>query len=111
MYKGIESEHGNRIYDRDAFGYACDRILIGDSNEQKTFMDIARDSEDMRDFAKQLIEWYYSGNWLYDPCDQNTEYIIRFEDNSLNSYYGNYFEAVEYAKKLSQKNGMSFVVN
>lgn len=112
MYIGIGPENGKRVYERDAFGYVCDRVLIGDEMEQSEFMDIAKDSESVREFSSVVTGWYFSGNWLYDPSDnKKTSYIIRFQDNSLHGFYGTYFEAVEFAKELSKKNGMGFVVN
>ena len=112
MYIGIGPEKGKRVYERDAFGYACDRVLIGDDEEQKIFMDLARSSGSVKEFASAVTEWYFSGNWLHDPSDnKKTSYIIRFQDNSLHGFYGTYFEAVEFAKEMSRQNGMGFVVD
>lgn len=112
MYIGVGPESGKRVLDRDAFGYVCNRVLIGDDEEQAVFMQLARDTDNIQEFAVRVIEWYFSGNWIQDPMDnKKTSYIIRFSDNSLLGFYGTYLEAVSRAKEMSRENGMGFVVN
>ena len=112
MYIGVGPESGKRVKDRDAFGYICDRILIGDEEEQEAFMELVKNSSSIQELAASAIDWYFSGHWIYDSMDnKKTGYIIRFSDNSLQAVYGTYLEAVNRAKEMSKENGMGFVVN
>ncbi len=63
-YEGIGAERGKRISQEDAFGYACDRCLSGTDEEQVTFMELAMSTDTMEKFASELVEWFYSGNWM-----------------------------------------------
>ena len=65
MYTGIAAETGKTVHDEDAFSYACDRCRTGTIEEQETFLEIAKHAEDMEDFVETLVEWFYSGNWIY----------------------------------------------
>lgn len=64
MYIGVAEETGRKVHDEDAFSYACERCLNGTVEEKETFLELARHCEDMEDFAENLVEWYFSGNWL-----------------------------------------------
>lgn len=44
MWIGVNRERGNRIPDREAFGYACNRCRYGDTEERTTFMEILQNS-------------------------------------------------------------------
>lgn len=112
MYIGIGPENGKRVPERDAFEYACGRVLIGDEEEQEVFMELARECSSIQELASRVTEWYFSGNWIRDPKDnKKTGWIIRFSDNSLQAFFGTYLEAVGKAKEMSRENGMGFVVN
>ena len=65
MYVGILTEQGKRVHDADAFSYACERVESGTMEEQAEFMGIAADSTDFAEFAARVVEWFYSGNWIY----------------------------------------------
>lgn len=65
MYVGILTEQGKRVHDADAFSYACERVESGTVEEQAEFMSIAADSADFAEFAARVVEWFYSGNWIY----------------------------------------------
>ena len=65
MYTGVAIETGKTVHEEDAFAYACDRCRTGDIEEQETFLEIAKHAEDMEDFAETLVDWFYSGNWIY----------------------------------------------
>lgn len=52
LYEGIFSERGNYVEDDEAFEYALERCLHGNEDEKK-------------EFKEMLVEWYYSGNWIY----------------------------------------------
>ena len=50
-YLGIGPEEGTIVEEELAFDYALERCLRGTPEDQKVFRD-------------ELVEWYYSGNWL-----------------------------------------------
>ena len=64
MYTGINAEVGEKVMEEDAFSYACERCRAGDLEMKETFLEIAKHSEDIENFAETLIEWFYSGNWV-----------------------------------------------
>ena len=66
MYTGIAAETGNTVHDEDTFSYACERCRTGSIEEKETFLEISRNAESMEDFAETLVEWFYSGNWVYE---------------------------------------------
>lgn len=111
LYTGVGPEAGRKVKEHDAFSYACERCLTGTEEEQETFLALAKESSDMLDFARFLVEWFYSGNWVNDtPGGGKTCYIIRFGDNSLRSFFGTYLEALESAREEAREKGMSFYV-
>ena len=65
MYTGIAQETGRTVHEDDAFSYACDRIRTGTIEEKETFLEISRHAESMEDFVETLVEWFYSGDWMY----------------------------------------------
>lgn len=65
MYVGILTEQGKSVHDADAFPYACERVESGTVEEQAEFMSIAADSADFTEFAARVVEWFYSGDWIY----------------------------------------------
>lgn len=71
MYIGVAVETGKRIYEDDAFSYACERCKNGTLEEQETFLELAQHCEDMKDFAENLVEWYFSGNWIKEEKGNN----------------------------------------
>lgn len=73
MYVGVNKENGNRIPDREAFGYASERCLYGTDEEKQTFMELLKDSENIEEFSEILVEWFYSGDWVYDPHDNGNK--------------------------------------
>ena len=50
-YIGIGPEEGTIVEEEQAFDYALERCLKGTPEDQKIF-------------REELVEWYYSGNWL-----------------------------------------------
>lgn len=112
MYVGLGPEAGKRVNDRDAFSYACERCLFGDKEERDMFMRLAQECNDIGEFAKVLVDWFYSGNWLYDASDnKKTGWIIRFSDKSLRSFFGTYVDAVNSAREEAVPKGLGFIVN
>ncbi len=112
MYIGVGPEEGNRIPEREAFGYACNRCLFGDSEEERVFLELLDDSEDLEEFSKKLVEWFFSGNWFYDDHDAGKQaWIIRYSDKSLQSHYDTYVATVIFAREIAKKKGLGFVVN
>lgn len=65
MYIGLGPESGKRVTDEDAFSYACACCNTGDKEEQETFMQLAKESGSIEEFAEELVSWFFSGNWLY----------------------------------------------
>lgn len=49
----VEIGTGNFVSEEDAFDYALERCLHGTE-------------EDQREFKEMLVEWFYSGNWVYE---------------------------------------------
>ena len=64
VYEGVGPEKGKRVHLEDAFSYACERCLSGSPQEQAEFMAIAKETKDILGFALELVEWFYSGNWV-----------------------------------------------
>lgn len=50
-YIGIGPEEGTIVEEEQAFDYALERCLEGTLEDQKAF-------------REELVEWYYSGNWI-----------------------------------------------
>ena len=112
MYIGIGPETGKRICGKDAFSYACERCLYGNPEERGTFERLMKECENILEFAKELVEWYYSGNWIHSDFDEKeTGYIIRFSDKSLWSFYGTFEDAVNGAREKAAPKGLGFIVN
>ena len=55
MYVGINTESGITVGDAEAYEYALWRCLSGTE-------------EDKAEFRKMLVEWFYSGDWLYEEA-------------------------------------------
>lgn len=75
MYRGVGPESGNQVRFEDAFAYACARCLNGTIEEQETFLELAQRCEDMDDFAYNLIEWFYSENWVRSSEVLEDDYV------------------------------------
>ncbi|MCI6468164.1 MAG: hypothetical protein MSA90_22205 [Faecalicatena sp.] len=71
MYIGIAEESGKTVRKDDAFSYACERCKSGNLEEQETFLELARYCEDMDDFSENLIEWFFSGNWVKEEFHES----------------------------------------
>lgn len=113
MYVGVGSEIGKRVKEFDAFSYACERCLTGTEEEHRVFLEIAKRSMDMLEFAADLVEWFYSGDWVNDmPGGQKMSYLIRLEGSSPRSFFGTYMEALKsgYAEAKEKDTKFSIVV-
>ena len=64
MYIGIGPESPKRVLEEDAFSYAGDSIYSGTEEEQDVAMQIFREAETFHLAALELVEWFYSGNWI-----------------------------------------------
>mgnify|MGYP004509815903 FL=1 len=51
VYRGIGPEDGTIVTEKEAFDYALERCLKGTQ-------------EDQEEFRKELVEWFFSGNWI-----------------------------------------------
>lgn len=73
MYIGINSEKGKRVYDDDAFGYACQRMSTNpESEEAITFKNMLLECKSVSEFIKEYTEWWFSGDWLHKE-DSNAQ--------------------------------------
>lgn len=54
-YIGIRSEKDTVVDDDQAYDYALERCLYGTEEDQK-------------EFHNMLVEWFYSGDWLYEEA-------------------------------------------
>ena len=109
-YKGIGPEAGRCIPDYEAFGSACDRCLTGTDEEQRGFMELAHACQSLDEFAREVVDWYYSGNWIRDEKPEKNAWIIRFGDKSHLAYYGTYEEVVKVAREEAGKKNMSYII-
>ncbi len=111
MYVGVGPEAGKRIKEYDAFAYACERCLTGTEEEHRTFFEIARTSKDMLGFAENLVEWYYSGNWVNDtPGGQKTSYLIRLDGSAPRAFFGTYIDALKSGYAEAREKGAAFCI-
>ena len=51
VYRGIGPEERTIVTEEEAFDYALERCLKGTE-------------EDQEEFRKELVEWFFSGNWI-----------------------------------------------
>lgn len=65
MYYGIVENEGKRVSDTDAFSYACEQVEAGGDELQAEFMEIAASSDSFFEMRQRVIEWFYSGSWIY----------------------------------------------
>ena len=70
VYKGIGPERGKRIREEDAFMYAMERVTT-DPADMKEFIEYftgvrygKATPEEIKDFRTDLVNWFYSGNWI-----------------------------------------------
>lgn len=111
MYIGVGPEAGKKVKEYDAFAYACERCLTGTGEERRTFLEIAKNNRDMLGFASNLVEWFYSGNWINDtPGGQKTSYLIRLEGSAPRSFYGTYIDALKSGYAEAQEKGAAFFI-
>ncbi len=111
MYKGVGPETGKTVQEYDAFSYACEQCLTGTEEERRTFMEIAEHSEDILDFACQLTEWFYSGNWVKDTeTELETQYLVEIMGNKPRVFFGTYFNALKSGYAEAKGKGVSFDV-
>lgn len=111
MYLGIGPEAGKRVKEYDAFSYACERCLTGTEEEHRVFLEIAKNSKNMLEFASNLVEWFYSGNWLNDTArGQETLYLIRLEGNPPRSFFGTYMDALKSGYEEAREKNVEFCI-
>ena len=62
-YKGMTgtSEEGHVVEEALAYDYALERCLKGTEEERK-------------EFRGMLVEWFYSGNWIEEEDDGETDF-------------------------------------
>ena len=57
VYKGIGPNEGQIVPESEAFEYACDKAGVS------AFCAFAPEAQE---FREMLVEWYFSGNWIYE---------------------------------------------
>lgn len=72
MFKGVAENYGKNISSKDAFSYALERVFTNPKDRQyfcKEFpnfsLKILADDYSLEEFKADLVEWFYSGNWVY----------------------------------------------
>lgn len=70
IYTGIGPEAGKTVWEEDAFMYAMERCTT-DPKDMQEFCDYFTGvrygqtvPEELVQFRADLVEWYYSGNWI-----------------------------------------------
>lgn len=66
MYIGIGKNSKLRVFDEDAFCVACEKCRTGTDEEKEMFFFLVKDSKSMEEFSERLVEWFYSGDWIYE---------------------------------------------
>lgn len=70
MFVGIGTETGKRVREEDAFMYAmeCVTTVPEDAQDFCNYFTGVRygksTPEELTEFRKDLVEWFYSGNWI-----------------------------------------------
>ena len=59
-YIGIRAEKDTVVDDEQAYEYALERCLHGTEEDQK-------------EFHNMLVEWFYSGDWMYEKGEEENE--------------------------------------
>lgn len=69
-YIGIGPERGKKVKEEDAFMYAMERVTT-DAADMQEFCDYftgirygKATPDELAEFRKDLVEWFYSGNWI-----------------------------------------------
>ena len=75
IYKGIGPESGKKVKQEDAFMYAMEQCTT-DPVDMQEFCDYftgvqygKATSEELAEFRTDLVEWFYSGNWIKEEED------------------------------------------
>lgn len=67
MYIGIGAEEGKKVSDKMAYSYAFHRCLTTEIKGFAQFcVDLEPEKEELEVFKKELVDWFYSGNWVYE---------------------------------------------
>ena len=80
MFKGIAENYGKVVLQKDAFSYALERVLTHGKDRQafcKEFPQIGlkylANDDNLEEFKHDLVEWFYSGNWVYKNEESEDE--------------------------------------
>lgn len=69
-YMGTGPEQGKRVMEQDAFMYAMERVTTVPEDMEdfcRNFTGVRYGMvrpEELAEFRKDLVEWFYSGNWI-----------------------------------------------
>lgn len=75
MYIGFLSEQGKIVRDCDAFAYAVSRCAYQELGKQEFLKEFSGsfsgglNEKSLELFKVQLVEWFFSGNWIYQKGD------------------------------------------
>ena len=80
MFKGVAENYGKNISSKDAFSYALERVFTNPKDTRefcKEFpqfnIKILADDCQLAEFKHDLVEWFYSGNWIYKNEESEDE--------------------------------------
>ena len=72
MFKGVAENYGKVVLHKDAFSYALEKVFTNPKDrhsfckEFPTFsLKVLADDYQLEEFKHDLVEWFYSGNWVY----------------------------------------------
>lgn len=70
----IEFNGYRQVEDEEAFMFACGMLEDGTESEKETFMDIIKDSDTFEEARKGIIDYAFSGNWVYRKENEDVNF-------------------------------------
>lgn len=70
----IEFNGHRQVEDEEAFMFACGMLEDGTEAEKETFMDIVKDSDTFEEARKGIIDYAFSGNWIYRKENEDVNF-------------------------------------
>ena len=70
----IEFNGYRKVEDEEAFMFACGMLEDGTESEKETFMDIVKDSETFEEAREGIIDYAFSGNWVYRKENEDVNF-------------------------------------
>ena len=80
MYIGLAGkENGKCVQDEDAFSYAMERCTTDCIeefvNEFEGYFACGMSEQKVLEFREDVVEWFFSGDWIYKESEENAEDI------------------------------------